>query len=142
MPQPYVSQHNPYRTDYLYLSPTLRLEIKIVTVKRLFIQLFQLLCLRLLRVAYKPYTQISLLHDRRDYGVSEVCIQHHLLIPNSDSAMGINHCLYCSLDSHTTFTCGNRSAMAQVWGSTLSTTLVARCSTVAIHTYPYFVALT
>lgn len=29
--------------------------------------LTKLLCLELLGVAYKPYTQISLLHDRRDY---------------------------------------------------------------------------
>ena len=32
------------------------------------------------------------------------------LIPNSDSAIAINYCFYCSPDSHTTFTCDNRSA--------------------------------
>lgn len=42
----------------------------------------------------KPYTRISPLHGKGLIGISQVYIQHHLLMPNSDSAEALNNCFY------------------------------------------------
>lgn len=42
----------------------------------------------------KPYTRISSLHGKSLIGISQVYIQHHLLMPNSDSAEALNNCFY------------------------------------------------
>ena len=45
-------------------------------------------------ITYKSYTMISHLHDKSLIGISQVCNQHHLYLPNSDSAIAINNCFY------------------------------------------------
>lgn len=59
----FMTANVPYGIAYPYLSPTLRHYNGFKTYH----SFTDLLCLELLGIAYKPYTRISSLHDRRDY---------------------------------------------------------------------------